>query len=172
MQTHVHWVSDAIQPSHPLPPPLLPPSIISSIRGFFSNESIRFLPFIVPIFPWNVPLVCLIFLKRSLVFPILLFSFILCTDQWERLSYLSLVFFGTLHSNGYIFPFLLCLQRLFFSQLFVRPPQTTILPFCISFSCRWSWSLLPVQCHEPPSIVLPSLCLSDLIPCLFVTSTV
>ena len=52
----------------------------------------------------------------------------------------------------------------FFSQLFVRPPQTTILPFCISFSWGWSWSLPPVQCHEPPSIVLQAVCLSDLIP--------
>ena len=34
-QTHVHWVGDAIQPSHPL---LLLPSIFSSIR-IFSNES-------------------------------------------------------------------------------------------------------------------------------------
>ena len=37
-QTHVHRVSDAIQPSHPLsslsPPALIPPSI-----GVFSNES-------------------------------------------------------------------------------------------------------------------------------------
>ena len=31
-----------------------------------------------------------------------------CTDHWGRLSYLSLLFFGTLHSNGYIFLFLLC----------------------------------------------------------------
>ena len=68
-----------------------------------------FLSFIEPIFAWNVPLVSLIFLKRSLVFPILLFSSILCTDHWGRLSYLSLLFFGTLHSNGTIFPFLLCL---------------------------------------------------------------
>ena len=37
-QTHVHRVSDAIQPSHPLSP-LLPPSICPSIR-VFSNESI------------------------------------------------------------------------------------------------------------------------------------
>ena len=37
-QTHVHSVSDAIQPSHPLPPCLLPPSIFPSIR-VFSNES-------------------------------------------------------------------------------------------------------------------------------------
>ena len=38
-----------------------------------SVRSIPFLSFIVPIFAWNVPLVSLIFLKRSLVFPILLF---------------------------------------------------------------------------------------------------
>ena len=37
-QIHVHRVSDAIQPSHPLSSPLLPPSIFVSIRGF-SNES-------------------------------------------------------------------------------------------------------------------------------------
>ena len=30
-------------------------------------------------------------------------------DHLGRLSYLSLLFFGTLHSDGYIFPFLLCL---------------------------------------------------------------
>ena len=40
-----------------------------------SVRSIPFLSFIVPIFAWNVPLISLIFLKRSLVFPILLFSF-------------------------------------------------------------------------------------------------
>ena len=39
-----------------------------------SVRSIPFLSFIVPIFAWNVPLVSLIFLKRSLVFSILLFS--------------------------------------------------------------------------------------------------
>ena len=37
-QTHVHRVSDAIQPSHPLSSPSLLPSIIPSIR-VFSNES-------------------------------------------------------------------------------------------------------------------------------------
>ena len=37
-QTHVHWVSDAIQPSHPLSSLLFLPSIFPSIR-VFSNES-------------------------------------------------------------------------------------------------------------------------------------
>ena len=37
-------------------------------------KSLLFLSIIVPIFAWNVPLVSLIFLERSLVFPILLFS--------------------------------------------------------------------------------------------------
>ena len=32
-QTHVHWVSDAIQPSHPLSALLLPPSIFPSISS-------------------------------------------------------------------------------------------------------------------------------------------
>ena len=38
-QTHVHWVGDAIQPSHPLSSPSPPPSIFPSIR-VFSNESV------------------------------------------------------------------------------------------------------------------------------------
>ena len=44
--------------------------LISSV----SVRSIPFLSFILPSFTWNVPLVALIFLKTSLVFPILLFS--------------------------------------------------------------------------------------------------
>ena len=37
-QTHVHWVGDATQPSHPLPSPSPPAPISPSIR-VFSNES-------------------------------------------------------------------------------------------------------------------------------------
>ena len=37
----------------------------------------------------------------------------LSIDHWGRLSYLSFLFFGILHSNGYIFPFLLCFTLLF-----------------------------------------------------------
>ena len=40
-QTHVHRVSDAIQPSHPLSSPLLPPSIFPSIRVFSDKSALR-----------------------------------------------------------------------------------------------------------------------------------
>ena len=39
-QTHVHQVSDAIQPSHPLLSPLLMPSIFPSIRVFSSESAL------------------------------------------------------------------------------------------------------------------------------------
>ena len=58
-----------------------------------SSASLRFIPFlsfIVPIFAWNIPLVSLIFLKRSLVFPILLFLSI--SLHWSlRKAFLSLL---------------------------------------------------------------------------------
>ena len=38
-QTHVHWVGDAIQPSHPLSSPS-PVLNLSQHQGFFSNESV------------------------------------------------------------------------------------------------------------------------------------
>ena len=41
-QSHVHWVGDAIEPSHPLSSPLLLPSVFPSIR-VFSNESILYI---------------------------------------------------------------------------------------------------------------------------------
>jgi len=55
-----------------------------------SVRSLPFLSFIEPIFAWYVPLVALIFLKRSLVFPILLFSSI--SLYWSlRKAFLSLL---------------------------------------------------------------------------------
>ena len=50
---------------------LLPPLL----NRFCFCKVPNILPFIVPMIAWNVPLVSLILLKRSLVFPIILFSF-------------------------------------------------------------------------------------------------
>ena len=118
-------------------------------------------------FAWNVPLVSLIFLKSSLVFPILLFSSISLHWSLRNLSYLFLLFFGTLHSDGNIFPFLLCLLLLFLSQLFVRPSETIILPFCISLFGE-GFDHPPVEYYKPPSIVFQTLFLSVLIRWIYV----
>ena len=94
-----------------------------------SVGSILFLSFIEPIFAWNVPLVDLIFLKRSLVFPILLFSSV--PLHWSlRKAFLSLL--AILWDSAFKWVYLsfsLCFSLHIFSQLFVRPPQTAILLF-------------------------------------------
>ena len=76
-----------------------------------SVRSIPFLSFIRPIFAWNVPLVSLIFLKRSQVFLILLFSSI--SLHWSLrkafLSLLAILWNSAFRWIGYIFPFLFCL---------------------------------------------------------------
>ena len=79
-----------------------------------SVMSLPFLSFLVPIFKWSVPLISLIFLKRSLVFPFYCFPLFLCIVPLRRSSYLSLLFSGTLHSLGFIFPFLSCFSPLLF----------------------------------------------------------
>jgi len=127
---------------------------------------IPFLSFIVPIFTWNNPLVLLIFLKRSLVFPILLFSSV--TLHWSlRKAFLSLLDILWNSAFKWVYLFLLCLLFLLFPQTFVRHFQTTIWPFCISFS--WGWSrTLPLYnvmyMYMYMYRVLQALCLSDLIP--------
>ena len=40
-QTHVHWVSDAIQPSHPLSPPSPPALNLSQHQGLFQWKALR-----------------------------------------------------------------------------------------------------------------------------------
>ena len=69
-------------------------------------------------FAWNVPLVSLIFLKISSLssFIVFLYFFALITEESFFIS-LSLLFIET--------PFL-CLLLIFFSQLFLRPPQRQV----------------------------------------------
>ena len=50
--------------------------------------------------------------------------------EWVKWTELNLLFFGTLHSNEYIFPFLLCLLLLFYSQLFVSLLQLSSIANC------------------------------------------
>ena len=68
-------------------------SVYSCHLFLISSDSVRSMPFlslIDPIFAWNIPLVSLIFLKRSLVFSMLLFSSI--SLPWSlRKAFLSLL---------------------------------------------------------------------------------
>ena len=75
--------------------------------------SVKIRSFIEPIFAWNVPLVCQIFLKRSLVFHILFFSSI--SLHWSlRKAFLSLlaILLNSAFKWVYLFisPLLFCLN--------------------------------------------------------------
>ena len=114
-----------------------------------SSASVRpipFLSFIEPIFAWNVPLVSN-FIEEICCLPhpiLFLYFFSLITEEVFLITPWILwnSAFKWVYLSSSPLPLLL-----FFSQLFVRHPQTTILPFCISFLGEWSWSLSPVQCH-------------------------
>ena len=89
-------------------------------------RSLQFLPVIVSIFfSKKYPLSIFNFLEETSSLSIILLSSISLHYSLRKLSYVSLLFSGILHLVGYIFPFLLCFSLLFFSQLFVRSPQTT-----------------------------------------------
>ena len=109
----------------------LRPFLNSSVYSFHLFNLFYFcwiLTVLVPILAWNVHLISPVFLKRSLVFPILLFSSISLHCSFKKaFSSLSLLLPGTLHSVRFISRFLPCLLFFFFPQLFVKPPQTTTL---------------------------------------------
>ena len=83
-----------------------------------SVRSILFQVFIEPIFAWNVPLVSLIFLKRSLVFPILLFSSIsLHWSLWKTFSSLLAILWNSAFKWVYLSFSPLPLASLLFSAI-------------------------------------------------------
>ena len=108
------WVTTPSWLSGSLRALLYSSSVYSCYLFLISSTSVRslpFLPFIEPIFAWNFPLISLIFLKPSLVFShsIVFLYLFLCIVHLRKLSYLSLLFSGTLHSI-HVFSFLPCLS--------------------------------------------------------------
>ena len=98
------------------------------------------------------PLVSWIFLKRFLVFLILLVSSI--SLHWSLKA--SLCLLVILWNSAFKWVYLSFSPLPFASLLssaICKASSDNLLPFCISFSWGWSWSLPPVQCHEPLSIV-------------------
>ena len=87
----------------------------------------------------------------------------LCIFHLRRVSYFSLLFSRTLRSFEYIFLSLICLWILFFSQIFVAPPQTITLPSCISFSLGWFITTLKSN-HQCPLWPWDFIFLSNMLP--------
>ena len=135
-------------------------SVYSCHLFLISSASLRaipFLSFIEPIFAWNVPLVSLIFLKRSLVFHILLFSSI--SLHWSlRKDFLFLlsVLGNSAFSWVYLFFSPLPLASLLFSAIH-KASSNNHFAFLHFFFL--GMVLIPTSCtiHEPPSIVLLAL---------------
>ena len=132
-------------------------SVYSCHLFLISSASVRsrpFLSFIQPIFAWNVPLVSLIFLKRSPVFPILLFSSI--SLHWSvRKSFLSLL--AILWNSAFRWVYLSFSPLLFASLLFTAICKTSPdSHFAFLHFFSMGMVLIPVswQCHEPLSIVV------------------
>ena len=104
--------------------------------SYASVRSIPFLSLIVPICAWNIPLVSLIFLKRSLAFPVLLFSS--NSLHWScRKAFLSLL--AILWNSAFKWVYLS------FSPL----PFPSLLPFLnfISFIYLFYFTILYWFCH-------------------------
>ena len=89
-----------------------------------SVRSFPFLSFIVHNFAWNVTLVSPVFLKRSLIFLILLFSYLSLHCSLKK-AFLCLLDFLWNSAFSWVYLFLSPLP--FFSQLFVRLRQ----PLCL-----------------------------------------
>ena len=87
------WMTMPLWSARSLRPFLYSSSVYSCHLFLISSAfvtSLPFLSFIMPISAWDVPLVSLIFLKRLLVFPILLFYFISLHCSLEK-AFLSLL---------------------------------------------------------------------------------
>ena len=128
------WISSSLSYSS---------SMYSFHLFFISSAYTRSQPFlslIVPTFGENVPLIFHILLKRSLAFPLLLFSSIFKHFSLKKSFLFSLLFFRILHLGGCNFPFSLAFH--FFLQLFVKNPQITICLLAFFFPLGWFCSLL------------------------------
>ena len=128
-----------------------------------SFRSIPFLSFIEPIFAWNIPLVSLIFLMRSLVFPIVLFSSI--SLHWSlRKAFLSLL--AILWNSAFKWVYLSFSPLLFTSLLFTAICKASSDSHFAFFHLFFlGMTLIPVSCTMSwTSIHSSSGTVSDLVP--------
>ena len=130
--------------------------------SFAFLRSIQFLSFIEAIFSWNVPLVSLIFLKRSLVFPIVLFSSI--SLHWLlKKPFLSLL--ASLWNSAFKWIYLSFSPLLFASLLFTAICKASSdSHFALLHFFFLRMVLIPVSSTMSQTSVHQVLCLSYLVP--------
>ena len=128
--------------------------IIWVVKIFFCTVSVRsvqFMSFIKPIFVWNVPLVSLIFLRRSLVFPILLFSSIsLCWSLRKALFSLLAILWNSAFRWIYL---LILLAILFFYCLFYKIAISYITKHVTEPLIKWSYGV-PYEINDCNNVTL------------------
>ena len=118
---------------------------------------------------WYVPLISLIFLKRSLVFPILLFSSI-CLHWSLNKPFLSLLVhlwntpFRWVYLSFYPWPFTSHLY-----SAICMASSGNHFAFWHFFFLGMVLITTPAQCYEPLSIFLQALFLLDLIPWIYLS---
>ena len=132
--------------------------------SFYSVRSIQFLSFIVLLFAWKLPLVSLIFLKKYLVFCILLFPSI--SLHWSlRKVFLSLL--DILQNSAFKWVYLsfspLPLASLLFTAIFKASSDSH---FAFLHFFFLGMVLIPVSCKASWTSICShwALCLSDLVP--------
>ena len=114
-------------------------------------------------------LVCLIFLKRSLVFPILivvLYFFTLITEEGFLIS--ACILWNSAFKWVYLFFSPLPFASLLFSAIY-KASSDNHFAFLHFFFLGMVLITASCTCHELPTIVLQALCLSDLIPWIYLS---
>ena len=104
-------------------------------------------------------------------FPFCFFPLFLCIVQLRRVSYLTLLFILWNSAFSSVYVSLSPFTSLLFSAI-CKASSDNHFAFLHFFFLGIFLILPPVQCHEPPSIVLQALCLSDLTLNIFLTSSV
>ena len=141
-------------------------SVYSCYLFLISSASVRSIPFLSfyePIFSWNIPLVSLIFMKRSLVFPILLFFS--TSLHWSlRKAFLSLL--PILWNSAFKCVYLSFSPLLFISLLFTAICKASSdKHFAFLHFFFLEMVLIPLLCTlSPTSVHSSSGTLSDLVP--------
>ena len=128
-------------------------SVYSCHLFLISSASVRSLPFlsfIEPIFAWNIPLVSIIFLKRCLVFPILLFSSISLHSSLRNAFFSLLVILWNSAFRCLYLPFSHLLFASFLFTAICKASSDCHFAFLHSFSM--GMVLIPVSSTMPKKV--------------------